>query len=57
MGLTLDIYIIARLVTESVGLAMGIAISLLVVLAGLWYVLPHASPLREALRKHPERLT
>ena len=47
LGLSLDVYLVARVILDDVTIAGVLAAGLLVVLGTLWYVLPHSRSLRE----------
>jgi len=47
-GLCLDVYLVALLIVRDEAVAVGLAASLLALLAGLWFVFPHS-------RRRPDR--
>jgi len=51
LGVGLDAYVVASIITKSEGAAAGVGIALFAVLASLWFLLP-----RRELRRHGTRL-
>jgi hypothetical protein len=50
IGVTIDFYVLVRIVTRDVGIAAAAAIAVLTITVLLWYVMPRFGPMSRALR-------
>lgn len=51
VGVSVDLYLVARVILGARGPALAIAVGLLAVYVGLWFVLPRSRPLRRMKRE------
>lgn len=51
MGVALDFYLIARVITQERGVTLAAALAIAAIIVVLWFLLPRVTPLRDLLRR------